>query len=107
MMGSEDERFLWFDIAGDTALAWYYVMAHWPKWPTCPKLQLNEGPMRVSLQPAASVIDDLRAVLMQAAEAGGDMGHSAKALLASLAEKTSDRILHDSGSLQANDTRAN
>jgi hypothetical protein len=70
-----------FDVAGETAYAWYFVMAHWPDPATVPQLRSDVGPPQLIFDPTPEVFDKLRRTLNLALAAGGSVAESASLLL--------------------------
>jgi hypothetical protein len=73
-----------FAVQGETALAWYFVMAYWPSRATQPVLQIESSPMKVLLDDTREVSEHLRSTIAAAGTRGGLMARSAKALIAEL-----------------------
>jgi len=70
-----------FDVAGETAYAWYFVMAHWPDPATAPQLRSDVGPPQLIFDPTPGVFQKLRHTLSLALAAGGSVAESASVLL--------------------------
>jgi hypothetical protein len=70
-----------FDVAGETAYAWYFVMAHWPDADTAPQLRSDVGPPQLIFDPTPEVFQKLRRTLGLALAAGGSVAESASLLL--------------------------
>jgi hypothetical protein len=70
-----------FDVDGDGAYAWYFVMAHWPNPETSPQLRLGPGPMQLVLETTAENLYALRCTLKAAIELHGAVAESARGLL--------------------------
>src|SRR6478735_8848369 len=70
-----------FDVAGETAYAWYFVMAHWPDPDTAPQLRSDVGPPQLVFEPRSDVFHKLRCTLRLAIAAGGSIAESASLLL--------------------------
>ena len=87
MGANEDSRRRTFEVCGDVALAWYFVMAHWPDQRTTPELEFGPGPMRLIFDPSPEVLYTLRRTLEQAAGWPGTLGDSASVLLDSIGSK--------------------
>src|SRR5687768_17690056 len=94
-----DNRHLRFDLAGDFALAGYFLMAHWPNPDTAPELDVADGRMVLHVDVAGSGLADLRSTLTKLANLGGAISESAAAWFQELEAKTSR-------DQQAPDTRA-
>lgn len=78
---SFDSKISWFDLSGETALAWYFVMAHWPDEATTPILRFDEGPMRIGVFTTDAAIRILNVTLERSMRLGGNMAKSAVAVL--------------------------
>jgi hypothetical protein len=80
-----------FEILGDTAMAWYFVMANWSDWKTQPRITLDGNPMKILLDETADAFAELVAVLNRAATVGGQVGKSAVVLLAEIEQRPAPR----------------
>jgi hypothetical protein len=80
-----------FDVKGETALAWYFVMAHWPSRATQPTLQIESSPMKVLLDETPEAFHDLHETLAYAGTRSGLTAKSAKALAQELEKRSQKR----------------
>jgi hypothetical protein len=71
------DRFAVFEVSGETALAWYFVMAHWPAPDSQPVVDFSSGAMSLLLRDRKEVFADLRTTLARALPAGGRLHESA------------------------------
>lgn len=86
-MSASEAPVIAFDVKGDPAMAWYFVMAHWPDPATQPSIRIDLGRTIQILVPVTpKSIRDLRATIDQSTRLP-EMAQSAKALLADLDER--------------------
>ena len=84
MSARDEARVREFEIGGDVAYAWYFVVAHWPVVATSPQLRTESGPIRLAFNDRPEVLYTLRRTLMGAAVCGGSLGESASKLIGQL-----------------------
>src|SRR5436190_18554324 len=78
-----------FDVQGSSALALYFVMAHWPHKDTQPLIDLEHSPLRLIFRSDPKLHEQLRHTLELAKAVGGQTAESAHSLLAEI-----DRASH-------------
>jgi hypothetical protein len=84
-MGEWDrQRASMFAVSGEAALAWSYVMCHWPDRATTPELRDGPGPMQIVFGSDPKILYILRRTLMLARTCSGSLGQSAETLLGQL-----------------------
>jgi hypothetical protein len=79
-----------FEVSGDGAMAWYFVMAHWPNAETAPQLQCGPGPMQILVEATHENLFVLRCLLTGATKNFGTLAQSSRLLLLELAPKLPD-----------------
>jgi hypothetical protein len=70
-----------FEVSGEGAMAWYFVMAHWPNQESAPQLSFQAGPIRILIEMTAENLFGLRLLLTRQATNSDSLGKSCKALL--------------------------
>jgi hypothetical protein len=73
-----------FEVSGDAAMAWYYVMAHWPNPETAPELRFGPGPLHLVFDARPEALYALRCTLKNARGFGGHLAESASGVLMAL-----------------------
>ena len=88
-----------FEVRGDTAMAWYFVMANWSDGKTQPTIKLDGEPMKILCDQTAEALAELIEVLKRAAIFDGHVGSSARALLGEIRQRLASRTQpHDESS---------
>jgi hypothetical protein len=83
MSGSE-APVIAFDVKGDPAMAWYFVMAHWPDRSTQPAIRIDLGTTIQILVPATPECLGILRTTIDRSRDLPEMRHSADALVAEL-----------------------
>src|SRR5436189_1079587 len=97
-MTAQGEPCAVFEVRGDTAIAWYFVMANWSNAKTQPRIKLDGDPMKILFDATAEAFADLIAVLHRAAARDGQVRNSARALLSEIQERCASHIQSDESS---------
>jgi hypothetical protein len=80
-----------FEVAGDAAMACYFLMANWPGIGPTPILDTLTKPMAILVDlESPAVVDAIRATLRRAELLGGEMAPSSRALQDLLEHKAAD-----------------
>ena len=81
-----------FEVQGETAMAWYFVMAHWSLREIQPRIRLDGRPMRILVAENPKAFAEIDTVLTRAVLIGGEVARSASVLLAEIQKRRGPSI---------------
>src|SRR5262245_46946292 len=99
MVKSEGENVLSdslrFSLAGEIALAAYYVKANWPRSINAPAIDTSSAPMTIVFAFDAQTVRDLQETLSSAISLNGRMAQSARTMRMLLETRLKGRVIPD------------